>query len=244
MIYHLFISQVTVRSDNKLTEREVRKMRFVLNRLFGENPFKLLSSHTQKVLETVEKMIELIEHYLEGEKIQSEEIGVLEHQADLIKQEIRKRIPRFGLFLSVPRDTFLDFLWQQDKIADNAQDVAQLLELLPLKLPERIKKKLGQISQKCLETVRVYEKMSEKLEEVLATSFARKRVEEIWFYIDKINELEDLGDVLTREATKMIYQAEFLDPFEKWHLISLVEKLDNILDHMENAGGRLRIMTI
>lgn len=51
------------------------------------------------------------------------QISHLEKEADVLKREIRLKLPR-GLFMPVDRSDMLELLTQQDKLANLAKDIA------------------------------------------------------------------------------------------------------------------------
>jgi hypothetical protein len=213
-------------------------------RLFGPSPFKLLYRHAEKVHETVEELAKLLTQYAGGEPVAEEsaaEIARLEHEADEIKQKIRGQLPR-TLLLPVARSDLLEFLWQQDQIADNCQDAAALLALKAIDLPTEMREEFTEMAGALRKTAAEYKRMIATLSEVLETSFSKRRVNAITDMINELNRLEHEADLVEGKLVKMIYEEDHLDGFSRYHLISLVLKLGNVVDHMENAGGRLRIM--
>ncbi|MFQ5796103.1 MAG: TIGR00153 family protein [Candidatus Bipolaricaulia bacterium] len=210
-------------------------------KLFSKSPFKPLYLHTEKVKETVHELAKLIDRYVDGQTPESETISILEHEADEIKQTIRNALPS-RLIMPVARSDLLEFLWQQDQIADNCQDTALLLELMQVDLPAEMRETFLELSRAMIQTAETYAEMMEKLSKVLETSFARDQIEEITALINQVNDREHEADLIERKLVKMIYRGQTLDPFAKYHLIQIVLKIGNVVDHMENAGGRLRIM--
>ena len=98
-----------------------------LSRLFGPNPFSLLKSHMRVVIACASKMSGLFEAVMANdsavvERIQKE-IFALEAEADAIKKDVRKHLPR-TILLPVNRSDLIDLLNMQDKIANTTQDIA------------------------------------------------------------------------------------------------------------------------
>ena len=109
--------------------------------LFGKSPFVPLQSHMRKVAECVDGLGALFTAFLEGDHALIAElarkISKTEHEADLVKTDIRNHLPR-GLFLPIDRGKILDILSTQDEIADTAENVAVLCTLKNLKVPESV----------------------------------------------------------------------------------------------------------
>ncbi len=211
--------------------------------LFEPPSLKLLRKHAEKVQATLEKLIESIGDYAAGREIDYERISHLEYEADLAKQEIRSSLPRSDLFLPVARSDLLEFLWQQDKIADNCQDAAGLLALMRVELTPQMEAKFRELAEILRKGTREYASLIEKMGEVLESSPTPERVRELWNLIDKLNLIEHEADLAEMALIKMAYAAEDMDSFQRYHLVQIALKLGSIADHMQNAGGRLRIMT-
>ena len=115
-------------------------MRSILS-MFSKSPFKPLASHMDKVracVEQIKPLFEALENkdYDSVQKI-SELIVKLEHEADMIKDDIRTHM-RQSMFLPVDKKDFMHLLSAQDDIADAIEDLAVLLRIKNLDTPEEI----------------------------------------------------------------------------------------------------------
>ena len=109
--------------------------------LFQESPFEPLLHHYDKVhhcVDLIRPMLEAVrtEDYDRLEQL-VEEVFHTEHEADLIKDQIRQEIPR-NFFLPVYRGDLLGYLKLQDDVADAVEDMAYLLTMKRLKLPPEL----------------------------------------------------------------------------------------------------------
>lgn len=218
----------------------------LLRKLIYQSPsFDLLECHADKVCETVEALAGAIQDYLEDKPVeeQSRHISKLEHEADLLKVRLRGSLPRSDSFMPIARSDLLNFLWQQDKVADSCQDAAGLLPLLQVELTEGMRQGLEEFRLKMLETVRVYREMGRRLRLVLETGFTRAKVDQVWELIAELNLLEHQTDLIEGKLIKLIYRQEELDAFSKYHLVQIMLQIGDVIDHIENAAGRARIMT-
>ena len=109
--------------------------------LFGKSPFEPLRQHMNKVMECVSHVKPMFEYVrnqdYDGLEQLAKTIFKLEYQADIIKDEIRQTIPK-SFFLPVYRGDLLGYLAQQDNMADAAEDIAVLLTIKKLVLPDAI----------------------------------------------------------------------------------------------------------
>jgi hypothetical protein len=204
----------------------------------------LLVEHAEKVCAAIEELAQTVEDYLDRRPVgeRSERVSQLEHEADLLKARLRASLPRSDSFMPVNRSDLLEFIWQQDEIADVAQDAAGLLPLMELQLPQELTAKWREFPKALLEGVGIYRKMASSLKGLLERGFRREAVSRAIELLDEVNLLEHRVDLLEKDLITMIYRQGELDGFAKYHLIQVLLKLGDVLDHMENAGGRIRIM--
>jgi len=221
----------------------------ILGKLFRRLAYQypsldLLQRHAEKVCATVEELVREVEDYLEGREAgeRSERVSELEHEADLLKFQLRSTLPRSDSFMPVARSDLLDFLWQQDNIADDAQDAAGLLPLLRVELSPEMVAAWREFLEVLRAGIAVYRQMAQGLKGLLERGFREEEIKRLLGLLSEINVLEHRADVIERRAIAMVYEQEELDGFAKYHLIQVLLKLGGILDHMENAGGRIRIM--
>ena len=115
-------------------------MRTILS-MFAKSPFKPLVSHIDKVNECVDQIIPLFQalHSKDYNKVEeiSEHISKVEHKADKIKDDIRQHIPQ-SIFLPVDKRDFMGLLSAQDDIADAVEDLAVLMRIKNIDLPEKL----------------------------------------------------------------------------------------------------------
>lgn len=229
-----------------LSERLKNTREFFNNLLTETSPFDLLYEHANRVQATVEALAGEIHHYTEGGPVQGDKVSNLEFEADRTKQEIRRNLPRSDLLMPVARSDLLSLLWNQDEIADNSQDVAELLPMLELKtrLPEEYQNSLNQLAETLKASVEEYGELIRSAGEIIkGTSSNVDTLELVLDSIEDINSLEHEADKKTRRAIKSVYRSDTLEDIEKYHLIQVVLKINNTLDHVENASNFIRIMT-
>ncbi len=81
--------------------------------LFGRSPFAPLQSHMESVARCVHLLPILCEAIEKQDQVQIEriydEISAIEHQADVIKNDIRNHLPK-SLFLPIDRGNLLEIL--------------------------------------------------------------------------------------------------------------------------------------
>lgn len=92
--------------------------------LFAKSPIKPLQRHVVCVNECCSHLVKFFEVSSKGDWEKAAEIRAqishLEKEADVLKREIRLKLPR-GLFMPVDRTDMLELLTQQDKLANLAK---------------------------------------------------------------------------------------------------------------------------
>jgi hypothetical protein len=211
--------------------------------LFDPPDLKRLLKHADQVCFIVSKLIQALRAYVEGQDVEYDEIARLEYEADEVKQEIRSHLPRTDLLLPIARTDLLDFLWQQDQIADACQDTVGLMSLMPVPLNADLKAKLLLATDVLEQGMNDYPAMIKALFILLDGSFEKSKVEDLWRQIDAIMKIEHDADVVGLSLMRTVYQSTELDSFQKYHLVQIIKRLGEVTDHMQDAGDRLRIMT-
>ena len=117
----------------------------ILSALFSKTPLSHLQLHMEKTCACLAKLKELCDVRVDNDLTKigqiAKKISELEHDADLIKNNIRSSLPK-SFFFSIDRINFLEILALQDNLADAAEDIADLLILKPLKPLPHIEEKL------------------------------------------------------------------------------------------------------
>jgi predicted phosphate transport protein (TIGR00153 family) len=213
--------------------------------LFGRSPFAPLQSHMESVARCVHKLPALFEalenkDYELLERI-AEEISELEHNADLIKIDIRNHLPR-SLFLPIDRGNLLGILALQDDIADKVEDVAVLCTLKPLELFPAFKEEFKVFLSKNIETFDGAQLIIKELHELLESSFGGIEAEKVKSMVEHVAYKEHEVDLMQRHLLKRFFQAEdqltFIT-FHQWQ--KLFENIATLSNLSENLAYRVRM---
>lgn len=218
----------------------------IISKLFGKSPFEPLHQHMLKVKECVDLIRPLVEALLkeEGEKVEeyAKKIAYAEHEADLVKKEIRKNLPK-GLFLPVARGDILRFLKEQDNIADSAEDFAVLITLRKTKLPDELKEDLKEFVDEVLETFNMAVKVSNEINILAETSFGGVEAEKVVDLIENLKTKEWEADKAQMKTARKMFSLEGkMDPVSVIMWMHIFKELGNLANHSENAGDQIRIM--
>ena len=199
-----------------------------------------------KVKECVDLVGPLMEALLKGDqdkvKTIAKRIFKAEHDADLVKKEIRGHLPK-SIFLPVSRGDILRFLKEQDNIADSAEDLAALLILRKMTVPEELKAELKDFVEKVLETYEMAMTISSEIKILAETSFGGAEAHKVMDMIEELKEEEFEADKAQMRAAKKMFSLEKkLDPVSVMMWTNIFKELGTLANHAENAGDQMRLM--
>lgn len=218
----------------------------IISKLFGKSPFEPLYQHMLKVKACVGLVRPLMDAFLKGEqekvKDVAKKIFKAEHDADVVKKEIRSRLPK-SILLPVARGDILRFLKEQDNIADSAEDLAALLILRKTTVPEELKEKLKNFVDKVLETYEVAMTVSSEIKLLAETSFGGEEAHKVMELIEQLKVKEWEADKAQMTAAKKMFAIEKkLDPVSVMMWMHIFKELGTLANHAENAGDQMRLM--
>lgn len=218
----------------------------IISKLFGKSPFEPLYQHMCRVKKCVDLIKPLMQAFFDEdfEKVTeiTKKIFKAEHEADLMKKEIRINLPK-GIFLPVARGDILRFLKEQDNIADATEDLAVLLAMRRMKVPTELKEELHNLVDDVIEAFDLTMKVSSEIKILAETSFGGAEAHKVMEMIEKIKIKEWEADkAQMRAAQKMFSLEDQLDPVSVMMWMNIFRELGNLANHAENTGDQLRIM--
>jgi predicted phosphate transport protein (TIGR00153 family) len=218
----------------------------IISKLFGKSPFEPLYQHMLKVKACVDLVRPLMDTFLKGdeEKVRdvARKIFKAEHDADMVKKDIRSSLPK-SIFLPVARGDILRFLKEQDNIADSAEDLAALLMLRKTTVPEELKEELKVFVDKVLETYEVAMTVSSEIKLLAETSFGGEEAHKVMELIEQLKVKEWEADKAQMTAAKKMFSIEKkLDPVSVMMWMHIFSELGTLANHAENAGDQMRLM--
>ena len=208
-----------------------------------QSPFKILMAHFDRSCRSVHKLNEMIELYLKGDFTEaaslSVEVSRLEHEADEIKRHLRATVPRM-ILMPISRQDILDILASNERIADSAQDVAQILDMRETVFPKAIHPMLKRFIRHVMDSVEALRDMMKHLEKVLARTFARIETQEVIALGHHVHEHEYKADSTNKQLSKAIYALEGKEnPLAIFHMMRFTDVLDSVADNAENAALKI-----
>jgi predicted phosphate transport protein (TIGR00153 family) len=214
--------------------------------IFGKSPVKPLQQHMQKVVSCVSELIPFTRAVLaidmEACVLHQQNIVAMENEADILKKELRLRLPS-SLFMPIDRRDVLEVLTMQDMVAGSARDVAGLITGRQIHIPKSMRKgyrKLVKQSVKACE--QAYVAICE-LDELIETGFGkveRKRVGRLLIKLDTIEQQTDEQQVALR--SELFKLENELHPVNIMFLYKVIDTTGNIADRAQRVGSRLQLM--
>lgn len=216
--------------------------------LFGRSPFGPLVEHAKKVRQCVQLVRPMAEALIDGKYEKMEElqnqISKTEHEADLIKNDIRQHLPK-QFFLAVSQADMLNFLHQQDDIADAAEDFAVILTFREMKLHEELVPLFREFLDKVLETCELTVSATEELNVLLEASFGGPEAEKVLKIVDEVSRKEWEADRLQRKLIRQMFSLEkSLGAVSILLYSEIFKSLDALADHSEKTADNLRLMIL
>ncbi|MDF1577614.1 MAG: TIGR00153 family protein [Desulfurivibrionaceae bacterium] len=220
----------------------------IIQDMFSGSPFGPLVEHTKKVHECVEVVRPLMEalaheNYTELHTLQ-DKVSRLEYEADLLKQEIRSRLPR-RFFLPVDKSELDSFLRNQDKIADRVEDLAVILTIRNTKIHPELIDDFFEFVDQIFQVTGSLLTAAVELNNLAEVSFGGAEARVVLGLIKGLGEEEWKSDRMARRFSKKLYSLEGrLDPISIIFHEKILLALGSIANEAENAGDMLRMMIV
>jgi predicted phosphate transport protein (TIGR00153 family) len=214
--------------------------------LFGKSPFGALQAHVAKVNSCVHKIRPLVDALIAGDMERldniSNEISQLEHEADVIKNDLRDRLPR-SLFLPAARSDLLVLLEVLDSVADAVQDVSVLSCIRKLDVPDVFKSDLIKLAEFAQVSSGQLMAIFDHLQDLLESSFRGKPAQDAFESIKNVGRTEHSADEVSHRLMKLLYNIEDqlrVQDFLIWD--KLLSTLSKVSDFSRKAANRVRMI--
>ncbi|MFQ5451378.1 MAG: TIGR00153 family protein [Nitrospinaceae bacterium] len=213
--------------------------------MFAKSPFRPLVSHIEKVRACIDQIKPLFDS-LGSRDYQtmtdiSEMIMKFEHEADMIKDNIRQHLPQ-SVFLPVDKRDFMHLLSAQDDIADAVEDLAVLLRIKNIETPELIKIPLLDLVSHVIKTANQGCDLICELDTLLEASFGGVEADRIEKGASMLGTAEWEADrkqfLLAQKLFSLGDQLKAADLL-LWN--EVIKKLGAVADKSEQIGKTLRL---
>ena len=217
-----------------------------LARIFGRSPFVPLQLHLDKVADCVEAVIALLDRIWSGDVENLDKaartISLLEHKADLVKNDIRNNLPR-GLFMAIDRGQLLEMLSLQDSIADQAEDIGILMSLRPAKMLEPIREPFKKYAEGNMDAFLKARDVMRELDAVIESGFGGTEASRVDQMVEVVAQAEHEADIMQRDLMKQVLEHEnelSTGDFFVW--MRLIHEVAGISNLSEKLANRVRML--
>jgi predicted phosphate transport protein (TIGR00153 family) len=198
-----------------------------------------------KVAECVAEIPEIFEAYRrqDSETVESlaNKISRLEHEADVMKSDIRNSLPR-GLFMPIDRVNLLQILNIQDSIANRAENIAVLLTLKQAKTFEQFEADFDDLVAKCLDAFTLARKIIDELDELLETGFGGIEAQNVKQLVDMVAFKEHETDVIQGKLLRSLLANEDSVSYGDFFLWTrIIRQVAGLADRAEGLANAIRM---
>jgi uncharacterized protein len=184
--------------------------------------FDMIEQQSKNVLEGVEALVNMLEHYNEIDK-KREKIKEIENNGDRMVHDIFAELNK-TFITPIDREDITKLTSSLDDILDNLEAVSERLIIYEIRKPPKYMLEFAQILQKT--TRNVNEGIS------LLRNF--KEAKHIREFCREVNTLENEGDILHRKATAELFTKK--DPIEIIKMKELYDDLEAAIDRCEDVA--------
>jgi len=217
-----------------------------ISALFGRSPIRPIQQHMAKAQSCITLLGDFLEASYNNDWLKAEEIQLAihntENEADALKREIRTHLPR-SLWLPVSRNDLLEMLQIQDRLANQARDIAGIMLGRKIEIPEELIECVRDYYQKNLNTSIQALKAINELDELLETGFRGTEATLVEELVVELDELEHQSDVSQVKLRGMLFQIEdSLPPVDVMFLYKIIDRLGELADVSQKVGSRLLLL--
>jgi len=218
-------------------------MRTILS-MFAKSPFKPLVSHIDQVNKCVNKIKPLFDAYSSKDYKKVEEIAKdiskVEYKADKIKTDIRQHLPQ-SIFLPVDKRDFMGLLSAQDDIADAVEDLAVLMRIKNIDVPEELCEPLMDLVMHVVGLANDACNMIRELEDLLEASFGGAEAEKVDEMASNLGTAEYEADKKQFLLAQKLFSLNDLGAADLFLLNEVIKKLGGVADQSEKIGKTLHL---
>ena len=178
---------------------------------FRHSPFQPLREQLDAVMRCVTLVRPMFEAVRDGDfetldRI-TKDIFKAEHEADIIKDEIRQTIPK-TFYLPVFRGDLLGHVKLQDDMADAAEDVAFLMTVKQIQLPGAISEATMEYVDSVLKVCTLAQELHEPLEHAVQQGFPHDMVEDLLAKVAQVERAEWESDRTQYKLSQALFALE------------------------------------
>ena len=211
--------------------------------LLRRSPFKPIQEHMRTVFSCVSLLKPLFKALSENDREQvvklARQIDQLETQADKQKSVFRLNMPK-TLFMPVDRRDLLNLLRDQDSLADDTEQISQILINRDMEIPPAIKELLDELLADTLNICSEAKLMIEELDELVQVGFGGREYDKVIAMIAGVRRSEHDLDRILHQIKRALFSIEdSLPPVSVMFWYQIIDLLGNMSNKAENMSDRL-----
>lgn len=214
--------------------------------IFAKSPFTGMVEHIGKIelcLYELEKLLKLVG---EGKSDQiadvSEKIYKYEHEADMIKDELRVTLSK-NLLLPIDKGEILSILTAQDGIADVSEDIAKLFSLRKMEIPKELKNDYDNFTEAILKTAKDGVKTIKEINNLFEVGFKGPEVNRVTEILKHLEKKESLADDVGLDFTRKILALEGKEsPVAIYMWMRIIKVMGDLANVSEKLSNRFRLI--
>lgn len=215
-------------------------------KMFGSSPVRPLEEHMAKVHACVKELQPFFEAVFSSNwpKVESlqQDIVHLENKADDMKRELRLHLPN-SLFMPFSRSDLLELLNVQDRLANQAKDIAGMVLGRKMLFPESIASLYMEFLERNIDASRQANTAIHELDELLETGFSGNEIKLVETMIGKLAVIEHATDEQQIKLRHIIFDLEkSLPPVDVMFLYQIIEWTGHLADDAREVGDRLQVL--
>ncbi len=218
----------------------------LLASIFGSSPVQPLEKHVGIAFKCVKELTPFVSAAIAGDwesaEVSRQKIIDFEHEADDLKKEIRKHLPK-SLFMPVPREDLLELLLVQDKMANRAKDVSGIVLGRKIQIPAAIADEFLEFVQRNVDAAKQARKSVRELDELFTSGFRGAEAMLVESMVEELDRIETDTDDRQAMLRASVFKLEKeLNPVDVIFLYKVIETTGDIADMAERVGRRLELL--
>ena len=215
-----------------------------LSGIFGSSPVEPLQLHMEVCHRAAADLGDLVTATQAGDWEAGEtclhRISKREHEADVLKQQIRRTLTKPRMLMPVHREDLLKLILAQDAIANLAKRTGRLILWRKLVFPETVAGPFVQLLERTMAASKKARKSVRRLDELFETSFRGPEADRVEEIIGQLDEIETETDKLQRTVREalMAIEKEY-NPVDVMFMYQAIDRVGEIADMAERVGRRL-----
>jgi uncharacterized protein len=196
-----------------------------------------IEQYCQLVGAAVVEYSSMVHNYLDADKQFKEKslrVHELESEADRVRFDMEREMVA-GAFLPAYREDYIDLVETIDRVANKAEDSADLVYLVRPEIPAELAEPLREIADN---TVEMYSLVCSMVSRTLRDDH------DVQDDVVKIGRQEKKVDQIQFTAVRTVYKQLEMEKVDKLVLKMVIDQLCEVSDRIENVADRISIIAI